>query len=671
MTLLRAWACTGLLLLVGCGSSGEDGEAPPGAFRGPDDGLSVACHPFRAPESCSTPFPSSVYLEPDAATPTGWRVALLPEAMPKSASTGQLLDPTEWNRADGFSPATPIVVYFPDRLDPSSLPSQLDFTESLDPASATLLVDMDTFELVAHFSELDWSADIALEERQPLMLRPAQHLRPGHRYAVAITKSLKTLDGATPERPPGFQSGLGGATSQDPVPKKALDALPEVLAAVEAAGVRKDDLLLAWDFRTSSIEAMVGDVLHMRDEALAAIPSDGIGYAIDTVELNPRDNVFKRVRGTFTVPSFLEHDERGSGHAEVALVRGSDGRPQIRGNGEYPFDLMIPLSASTRTDVKLLIYGHGLLGSALDGFSGTLRGFCNDKGYVCIGTDFTGLSEMEAAGVGANAAALDAIKDVSALSWLSDRVQQAHINQIVLVRTAQKILADPQTFVDDGLGGSRPALADASDVVYYGISQGGIFGASFMAYTPDVQNGVLQVGGSGFSLFVQRSVNWNEFFPGIRNGYPDRVDQQVVLALWQPLLDRAEGSGTAWAQGNNPEFPGIQPKNLLFQIATGDSQVPNLGSNIQARTLQIPLLVPSAEPVWGLTTTEGGTSHAIVYYDLEREPPPTTNATPAEDNRVHGDIRKLPQNMEQTDTFLRTGKVVNTCGGPCSFPGFP
>ena len=52
-------------------------------------------------------------------------------------------------------------------------------------------------------------------------------------------------------------TALGGGKSKQPTAARVLDALPAVFAAFEAAGVHKADLLVAWDFHTASLVAMV------------------------------------------------------------------------------------------------------------------------------------------------------------------------------------------------------------------------------------------------------------------------------------------------------------------------------------------------------------------------------------------------------------------------------
>jgi hypothetical protein len=648
------------LCLSACGDDESESER---RFRAADDGLAASCHPLRSPGACGLPYPSDFWSREDPESRTGRRLELPSELVSPSASTEAAFDPGLWNRLDGFSPATPILAYFEKRLDSASLPSSDDFDGSVSPASATLLLDLETRELVPHMSELDISADVEPEERQPMMIRPARHLVPNRRYAVAVTRSLRTLAGGVPARPAGFESALSGAKSDDPRIQRELEQLAGVVAAFEQTAVRKEDLLLAWSFSTGSLEQMTEQVISMRDTALSEIGETGIGYAITSVELDPSTNVHKRIRGTFRAPSFLSNDDRSRPESE--LVLGADGKPAKQRIADVPFVLVIPKSAVDQGPYPLLVYGHGLLGSADETSGGHVREFCERKGWIAIGTDWIGLSESETTEIGASAAAVHAVKDINKFAWVGDRLEQAVINFMALPRVARSILADPKTALPDG----RSALADPFEVAYYGISQGGIMGMSFMGYSPDVRRGVLQVGGSAYSLMIQRSTNWNQFFPAIRNAYPDRIDQQIVMALWQPMFDRSEGSGTAWAMGKHPPLPGTPEKQVLMQIAVGDSQVSNLAAEIQARTLGLSLIEPSPKQVWGLELASSA-SQAISFWDLVREPPPAGNATPTVDNDVHGDIRKLPENQEQTDRFLRSGVAENTCGGPCTFPGF-
>jgi len=320
--------------------------------------------------------------------------------------------------------------------------------------------------------------------------------------------------------------------------------------------------------------------------------------------------------------------------------------------------------------LPLVIYGHGLFGSAegeLGGAGGSYpQDFANAKGYILFGTDWIGLSATESPLTSVNnGAAVAAIQNFSRLPWLTDRLQQSALNAMVLVRTmVNQIVKDPALTLTGAAGG--PPLADPSKVTYYGISLGGIMGAVFMAYDPDVTRGCVQVGAGEWSLLLQRSSNWRLFLLIIDNSYPDKLDQQLLLALAQLLFDAADPIHVAPHVVAQP-LPGTPAKQVLRQMAVGDAQVSNIATEIIARTEGLPLLSDSDTPVWGMTATQGPLPSAMSTWDVHPSPlPPDTNATPM-DNQAHDTIRMLPALEDQLDQFFRTGQIVSTCGGPCSF----
>src|SRR5687768_7383620 len=67
---------------------------------------------FTDPSVCLYPWPNNVYTKADPSTPTGRRVDLQQWAMPRNVA-GKPIDPTDYNRADGFSPGQMIVTKVP------------------------------------------------------------------------------------------------------------------------------------------------------------------------------------------------------------------------------------------------------------------------------------------------------------------------------------------------------------------------------------------------------------------------------------------------------------------------------------------------------------------------------------------------------------------------------
>ena len=166
-----------------------------------------------------------------------------------------------------------------------------------------------------------------------------------------------------------------------------------------------------------------------------------------------------------------------------------------------------------------------------------------------------------------------------------------------------------------------------------------------------------------------RSSHFSDAFIILDLFYPDKLDQQLLIALTQSLWDHTDP--IEFAPHLAQPLSGVPgPKDVLFQEALGDAQVPNVATRVEMRTLGATGLAPLVEPVCGIDAAEGPLT-GIVYtqWDVEPTPlPPLTNVPP-QDNAAHEAVRRLPAAIEQTRRFLRPGgDVENTCGGACVFP---
>jgi hypothetical protein len=308
--------------------------------------------------------------------------------------------------------------------------------------------------------------------------------------------------------------------------------------------------------------------------------------------------------------------------------------------------------------------GHGLLGDNTDVVD--LAQNANDKGYVMFATDWIGLSTQEdPATSGGNHAAGDALTDINRISYITDRLQQAIVNAMVLARTVRGKMSKDPVLTTTGKAGGTPIL-DTSRLYYYGISLGGIMGGSLMGYYPDITRGALGVPAGFWSFLFQRSSDWPRFELLIAGAYPDYLDQQLLLALIQMRFDFSD-PGTVASHTVLDPLPGVPKKQILIQMSRNDSQVPNLATYEISRTEGLPLLAPSVVgDVFELPQTNGPLPSALTVWDSKLEPfPPLTNATPAKDNGAHGAIRKLAKAQDQIDHFLTAGEVITTCDGVC------
>ena len=84
---------------------------PVASSASPLPGVRTPCDPLDT-ALCLLPFPNDRFTTPDPSTATGRRVDFQLAEMPRSM-VGKPIDPTEWNRNDGFSPGSMVITFVP------------------------------------------------------------------------------------------------------------------------------------------------------------------------------------------------------------------------------------------------------------------------------------------------------------------------------------------------------------------------------------------------------------------------------------------------------------------------------------------------------------------------------------------------------------------------------
>ena len=624
------WSRLLFILVAGCGHD---------AFP-----IAANCNPLGV-SNCMAPWPSSAFEVDDASSATGRRLAIPAGTLPTN-SDGEAADPSGWNIADGFSPAAPLVMAFPNGVATDQLP---DFDTSLAPDSATVILDLTTGERVAHFAEIDEQTyhDPA---SQALFLRPAARLVGGHRYAVAISKRVKDQDGNDLPVPPGFSALVDGTITTHPLLEKMRPRFPDVLVALAAAGYAAKDLVVAWDFTVASDEFLHRDMIAARDRTLAALAAHPIAFTIAS-DAPVDQGIQRKVTGTLDAPLFLTNG--GSQDNGTVIARDAAGLPALQGFYQIPFTAIVPACAYTATSpVAMVMYGHGLMGASVETAGAVQSTTAEELCMVFVGTDMRGMSGNDLPAV---ARMLNNLTDSDEVF---EKLEQGLVNHIALVQAMRTTFAQ-MLFVD----GDR-SLVDPTQVYYYGLSQGGIFGASIMAYEPTVMRAALGVGAANYSMLLERSNDWPNYRVILNGGYPDNFDDTLAINLMQMRWDKVEASGIANTvlQGTPT---GVPPKQLLLQNALADDQVSNIATYWEVRSMGIPVLDPTPATPWGIPTQTGPlSSSAIVLMDGGAAAPPTTNV-PANATGMHDLTRNQPAARRQIGEFFRTGQIINECAGAC------
>ena len=661
----------------------------------------AACDPID-PSACLHPFPNDFFTV-DADTPTGKRVALSPNDMPKNRF-GKPIDPSDHNRADGFSPGSTLIAKVPglDTLADfraSKLPPIDDPRQSLRKKSSVVVINARTLKRHLVWAEIDSNPEDPAD--RTLIVRPAKNFDEGERYIVAL-RNLREADG---DRIPAnaafasFRDGTAkGARAED---------MDRVLARLGRAGVQRKDLFLAWDFTIASAESTTGRMLSIRDRAFAGLGDTNLadrkvaGRApVATINPNLPDGlptkdspvkpdgitdyasgpIARKVRGRLVVPCFLNAPGCPTGSQ---FLIGGDGNPvQIPGNTTtYDFSCNIPRTAGK---VRPMLYGHGLLGQQDEIDWGGNPDFAAQYGYMYCAVDWNGMAFKDIPNV------LTVLQDLSRFPTLVDHIEQGYLGFLFLGRA----LIHPDGLAKDPAFQGR---IDTSELFYDGNSQGGIYGGALLAIAPDHERAVLGVPGMNYSTLLHRSVDFDGYAEGdvgtdtefgMYDQYPNELERPLIFTLIQMLWDRADPNGYAAHMTNDP-LPNTPTHKALLQVGFGDHQVADVTTEVEARTAGMrvhqPLLAPGRERYRGRPypdapmpeTFQGVKSlgepgyafdgSGVVFYDTGNTPAPwAANIPPREGDDPHENVRRTPAAKVQKSEFLKSGgAIVDVCGGPC------
>jgi len=621
---------------------------------------------------CQLPFPSDRFTIEDASTDTGRRISFGSESLVQNVA-GVAMDPTEWNRNDGFSPGQAAVTLVPGvDLGVTGAAPITDIGRSLDPDQPIVLLDATTGQRHPFWAELDATA--GSDATRTLIVRPARNYPEGHRMIVGL-RNLKRSDGSIIEPSRAFQVYRDGIPTFLPEIEARRDAMNDLIGRLGEAGVGRSELYLAWDFTVASERSISERALHIRDDAFASLGDAAPSFAVTDVVDDVNADVWRRVSGTYVVPSYLTGNGAPGSRFSYPPGAGPDALPSRNGEFTAAFVCNIPRSVTSNgadpvTPGRALVYGHGLLGSKdeVNGFGAQ----ADDTTSVMCATSWVGMSTEDIPNV------VSILDDLSKFPTLADRLQQSFLNQMFLAR----LMKDPDGFASHvafQAGVASTSVIAPGEVFFNGNSQGGILGGAATALSTEWTRAVLGVPGMNFSTLLTRSVHWDTFGGLSRAAYPDDVDQVLGQQLIQMLWDRAEANGYAHHMTSDP-LPGTPEHTVMLLEAFGDHQVANVATETEARTVPgmhvwQPALGAGRSPdvvaVWdvpAVTSAEvpwGGS--VLVIWDWGTDAPPTTNTPNRAGDDPHGFGAGEPGVMAQVDQFLRSaGAFWDLCeGGPC------
>jgi len=689
---VQTWTCAvvlglGLIGAAGAASAASRAVAPIGAGRPAAD-----CQPFAA-RPCLFPFPDNRLAQRDRRSATGLRVHLPARAMPVNRS-GIPIAPGPYDRNDGFSPGSAIVLHVPGldnarALQRTGAVALGDMARAFHRRQPIVVIDQASGQRQLIWSELDANASDAAST--DLLIHPGRNFTEGHTYIVAL-RDLRTAAGQTIRAPRWFRLLRDG----DRLPASERwqrRRYAHIFRALAEAGIRRRSLYQAWNFTVASRQDLTARLLAIRNRAFAQLGDHNLAdakvqgrapsFEITGTGMLPANSgvnqPVRRVTGTFQIPCYL----LVCGASAQPGFHYSSSRPgalptQIPGNvATAPFECIVPSSATSSDPARISLYGHGLLGSHAEVEATNVQAMATEHNIVFCATDWWGLAAPD---TGNDAAALG---NLNLFEPVIDRLQQGVLNTLFLGR----LMLNPQGLAASSAfrSAGRPDI-NVSNLYYDGNSQGGIEGGLTTAVAPDFRRAVLGVTGMDYgNLLVQRSTDFAPFGSILYANYPDQSSHPLILDLIQQLWDRGDPDGYAEQMTSHPlsDTPSHQ---VLMQIAYGDHQVSMYAAAVEARTIGASAYQPALDLstdrrrdrhlFYGLPPIRSFPFHgsAIEVWDSGAgrvSPPPLVNLPPVDNPQSnidpHEDVRSTPLARQQKSEFLQPdGAVVNVCGGrPC------
>jgi hypothetical protein len=608
------------------------------------------------PDHCLLPFPSAAFLTSDPQSLTGFRVEIPGEAIPDSASA-----PSKAfhmiNSRDGHSPSSQIFTTFSSLPNISNLASQDNVSPSIESGHGSVLLNMDSGEIVEHWVEI--SSRTQEGESTLVHLRSLRGLEHNTKYAVAF-RGLMNSDGVQVEPFGAFMALRDMVLTDSNQIEESRLGYESMFSELSEVGFERNSLQSAWWFHTASTQSLTENLISMRNDASQRLGDSGLGCNVTSVveDYGDDNSTLRRISGTITTPHYLE-----STIPPTKMIRDEDGKPKFNFMNEVVFTLTIPMSSAENSQpAPLVVLGHGFLGDG-EGMVSGFRVWANQSGVATIGTDFKGWSSD-----GDFGAVTYGLMNVNYLQHQSERLQQSVINHLAMIKTIKGVCSDLPEFYHNGIN-----LVDTSDIDYMGVSLGGIRGPSMLSLIPEMDRGVLWVAGSSFSFIAERSTQYTQFEQLFSSplAYESTMDRSILLALMQSMWDATEPE--TYLPFREGGLAGeLHPFEILYLVSVNDAQVSTLSADRASRTSEIPVLANSTHHPHGLDVVQASESDsAIVYFDGRFPEVPSGNIQGPMDyhSLAHNQVLGFEPAVELATNYLENGTGTDTCSGQCYFEG--
>lgn len=572
---------------------------------------------------------------------------------------------------DGFSPAAAGSLRFTGPIDPASLPQTP--TATLSPEASVQLLDIDpaspergTRKLVS----LEWrpaEGVYILPNTLSFMPTIGFPLRGHTRYALVVTTALQAASGGAVTAGADLAAVLGTSAGGGRT-QPAHDALASAVTEIEGRGISRDRIAHLTVFTTAD---PTKELFAVRDAVRATVPAPKADPAQWKVGF--KSSISTEYRGSYgPSPNYqmgkLPFEQYGDG----GQFQFENGKPKVVDTFDLRFSLMVPNATKCpmpAAGYPIVLYAHGtggdFLSYAKDGSGHSLARKC----LATMGVDQIFHGTRPGAPVNGSESTIELLffnfeNPVAART----NPRQSAIDEVQRARlfTDTKLVI-PATVTVDG----KEVRFDASKLMYFGHSQGGLNGPLYMASDDSSLGGVLSGSGALISVNLLQKTEpqpsvaalVKTVFLGLKSDEEEEADAfHPIISLAQNMIDVSDPIHYARHLTAEPR-PGASARSIYMTEGinpdgTGDSYAPPHGIEAHALAIGLPLQLPEQRAIvegqWGgpapLTIPTAGVSGNLAAGKASGILGQW--AVPS-DSDGHFVVFDVPQAQEQAAQFLR------------------
>ncbi len=572
-----------LLTAMGCADSADSADSATSDIPLSEDASVSDVQPDSAATQCESGisfwfeesgsselllYPDDRYTQLEESSPTGIRLKFDSDRFPWFANLPNLIAPAkqDMESLSGFALNGGVLIRYTGSVLPDLPTEEMSTTDD-----GLIWVDLDSNPI----KRIPFRSIHTLDETG-FILDPLDTLRPGHRHAVLVTRSLWSQDICI-ETNPAFEALLSTPSNGTFGDTRFAEGL---LQAIDALSIDSQAVVGGTSFTTHMDHLRLKAVA---DEVLTRNYTWQPGATCDT------NDGYRVCDAQFKAWDFRD----------PKMVVNTDT------SGQWTLDVRIYLPLEVDGPLPVLIYGHGLNSGRTE--ADRLAEEFAEGGFALVAIDSLMHGDHPTRIPESMLPALDFLGVAIPAARVDGAAMHGNFTQTVVDRLQllQLIRRHPD-FDNDGINDFDP-----TQIGYFGVSLGGMLGSLFLANTHTIPVAIVSISGGRLIQFLTDIPQLEPFRPALNTLAGGEEKAERVLVFAQTLIDSADPATFAQFILKDRLYEGTQPPHLLMPVADQDDTVPPQTAYSLARSLDIPHVGPVFTEVFG----------------LEQQPAPASNNT--------------------------------------------